>query len=71
MLCHCNLGHSRSPTIGMLYLKMRGLLPAKFEDAEDAFRAIYAQYSPANGMREFARSQWDLKPQAKEGELGK
>jgi hypothetical protein len=38
---------------------MRGLLPAKFEDAEDAYRKLYPMYSPSNGMREFARAQWD------------
>ena len=62
VLVHCNLGHSRSPTIGMLYLRTLGLLPAKFEDAEEAFRAIYPPYSPANGMREFARAQWHPEP---------
>jgi hypothetical protein len=58
VLCCCNKGMSRSATIGLLYLRKRGLLPAKFEDAEDAFRKLYAPYNPGNGMREFARAQW-------------
>lgn len=57
VLCHCNQGRSRSPTIAMLV--MAKSLPAKFEDAEEAFREIYPAYEPANGMREFARMNWD------------
>lgn len=68
VLLHCNLGRSRSPTIGLLYLRMRGLMPAKFEDAEDAFRKMYPQYNPAAGMRGFARAQWDPKQTTSEGE---
>ncbi len=56
-MVHCNQGRSRSPTIAMLVLAKS--LPAKFEDAEDAFREIYPDYDPANGMREFARMNWD------------
>jgi Dual specificity phosphatase, catalytic domain len=57
VLVHCNQGRSRSPTIAMLV--MAKSLPADFKDAEEAFREIYPDYDPANGMREFARTNWD------------
>ena len=56
VLVHCNQGRSRSPTIAMLHLAKA--LPVDFERAEEAFAAIYPDYAPANGMREFARGRW-------------
>lgn len=56
VLVHCNQGRSRSPTIAML--AMARDLPADFEEAEDLFRKLYPDYQPANGMREFALSNW-------------
>lgn len=57
IVIHCNQGRSRSPTIAMLL--MAKSLPAKFEDAEEAFKQIYPDYDPASGMRGFARVNWD------------
>ena len=56
VLVHCNQGHSRAPTIGML--AMAAGLPEAFEEAEEAFRGIYPDYAPAAGMREFAVLNW-------------
>jgi predicted protein tyrosine phosphatase len=56
VLCHCNQGRSRSPTIMMLYLASQ--LPAGFDEAEEFMRESYPAYEPANGMREFAREHW-------------
>lgn len=57
VLVHCNQGHSRAPTIGML--AMAADLPEEFTEAEEGFRGIYPDYAPANGMREFALNNWD------------
>jgi len=56
VLVHCNQGRSRSPTLAML--ADAASLPEKFDEAEEAFRAKYASYNPARGMREFARANW-------------
>ena len=56
VLCHCNQGASRSPTIGLLYLAPE--MPEDFEQAEAKFRDLYPAYAPAEGMRKFAREHW-------------
>jgi predicted protein tyrosine phosphatase len=59
VLVHCNLGESRSPSIGMLYLASRTeQLPKSFSEAEIAFRKIYPDYNPSVGIREFIRQNW-------------
>lgn len=58
-LVHCNQGESRSPSISLLFLAMQGVLSNDFIKAEEEFRAIYPNYSPRNGIREFIRSNWD------------
>jgi len=60
VLVHCNLGESRSPSIGLLYLAARtnavssGSLPA----AEADFRGLYPTYNPKGGMRGFLLQHW-------------
>lgn len=56
VLVNCNQGHSRAPTLGMLYLAPT--LPEAFEDAEAAFRKTCPSYKPATGIREFAKTHW-------------
>ncbi len=60
VLLHCNLGHSRSPTIAFLYLakftdRFEGL---GIEDAIAAFREMYPPYNPARGVADYARINW-------------
>jgi hypothetical protein len=60
ILLHCNLGHSRSPTIALLYLSK---FTDRFRDldaaaATEAFRVIYPNYNPAQGMADFVRIHW-------------
>ena len=59
VLVHCNLGGSRAPVIGMLFLATKGLLPADFEGAEKAFKLLYGPYDPGAGMRGFAKENWE------------
>lgn len=60
VLVHCNLGISRSATIGLLYLHYIGIISTtNFLDAETQFLKIYPFYNPANGMRLFAKDNWN------------
>lgn len=60
VLVHCNLGESRSPGIGLLYLgAYTDLLPKEFAAAEERFRQIYPAYRPSAGMRGFLVKNWD------------
>ena len=59
VLVHCNLGESRSPSIGLLYLSLyTGNLPKEFFAAEQKFRQIYPPYNPGAGMRGFLVKNW-------------
>jgi len=60
VLVHCNQGHSRSPTIALLYLakhtdQFQGL---GIEDALRAFQILYPPYLPARGVTDYARINW-------------
>ena len=56
LLINCNQGHSRAPTLGMLYLAPS--LPEAFEAAEAEYKKLCPSYAPATGIREFARVNW-------------
>ncbi len=60
MLVHCNLGESRGPSLGLLYLvAYTDILPkTSLSDAEIEFIKIYPMYAPQKGMREFLRMNW-------------
>ena len=59
VLVHCNLGESRSPGIGLLYLAMyTNKLPREFIKAEQAYRPIYPPYNPGTGIRGFLIQNW-------------
>ncbi len=66
ILLHCNLGHSRSPSIALLYLlKHTDILARKdMVAAIAAFREIYPPYAPARGMAEYIRLNWNRYAQA-------
>lgn len=57
VLCHCNEGKSRGPTIGMLYLAPS--LPEDFDEAEQVYTTLVPDYAPRNGVRQFARDNWE------------
>jgi hypothetical protein len=60
VLVHCNLGESRSPAIGLLYLAaFTGAIPsASLEEAESAFLKIYPGYRPGAGICGFLEQNW-------------
>lgn len=54
VLCHCNEGMSRSPSIILLYLVKHNLIEGDtLEDVEAEFLKIYPKYNPGTGMRGF------------------
>jgi hypothetical protein len=59
VLIACNQGHSRGPTVALMYLRSIGEMPYHFIGAERVFRTLYPPYSPAQGIRQYARSHWD------------
>ncbi len=58
-LVHCNLGESRSPSLGLLYLASIGAVPnASLTEAEVTFLKLYPAYRPKAGMRGFLAAHW-------------
>lgn len=69
VLVACNKGHSRGPSIAMLYLRKIGELPYSFVRAETIFRTLYPAYDPAQGVRQAARQMWAELGRAEDGEM--
>lgn len=58
VLVHCNHGHSRGPSIAMMYLRHIGDLPDRFRAAQKIFKTFYSNYKPAMGMAQYSKSHW-------------
>lgn len=58
VLVACNQGHSRGPTMALLYLRSIGEMPHSFGVSERIFSTLCPQYSPNQGMRTKARQLW-------------
>lgn len=68
VLVACNTGHSRGPTMGLLYLRAIGDLTGNFHHSESFYRKLYTKYDPGIGMRQFASQHWlDFKDSLKKG----
>lgn len=61
LLCHCNNGLSRAPSIAMLWLAKRAkaFLGSSYLEAQAAFRRIMPRYQPGKGIKEFLRTRWE------------
>ena len=62
LLVHCNAGHSRSPSLTLMYLRAVGEMPDSFVRAEKIFRTIYPDYDPGIGMNARVRERWKSLP---------
>jgi hypothetical protein len=58
VLVACNKGHSRGPTVALLYLRSIGEMPWSFIRSEMIFRTLYPAYNPEQGIRQKARELW-------------
>jgi hypothetical protein len=55
LIC-CNAGQSRSASLGLLFLIKQGHIKGEtLTDCEAEYLAIYPQYNPGNGIREFVK----------------
>ena len=59
VLIACNKGHSRGPTMALMFLRWIGEMPYHYVKAETIFRALYPQYDPGIGMRQYSREHWN------------
>lgn len=59
VLVHCNQGHSRAPSLAMLYLhRNTQVLPVDFDEAAEVFARMYPDYAPAKGIDAYVRAHW-------------
>ena len=59
---HCIAGHSRGPTMMLMFLRTIGEMGDSFLGAERKFRSLYPDYDPGNGTRIHARNRWASLP---------
>lgn len=66
VLLHCNQGHSRAPSLALLWMRWGEKSPlgpflAKLtpDEAMTAFGVRYPTYAPAGGMAGFIRNHWE------------
>lgn len=61
VLCHCNSGLSRAPSIAMLWLAKRAkaFLGDSYPEAKAVFTRIMPGYSPGKGIEAFMAERWE------------
>ncbi len=59
VLVACNAGHSRGPTLGLMWLRTLGRMPYSFLHSSKIYRNdVYPKFDPSPGIEQFARSKW-------------
>jgi predicted protein tyrosine phosphatase len=59
ILIHCNLGQSRSPSISLVYLALKGYIANdSFQVARKEFEKMYSNFYPANGIYAYLKKNW-------------
>lgn len=61
LLCHCNNGLSRAPSIALLWLAKRAkaFLGSSWPEAKAAFTRIMPAYTPGKGIEAFIEAKWE------------
>jgi hypothetical protein len=60
VLIHCNMGQSRSPSLGLAYLAVTGIISNNsYETTMKEFRELYPEYSPGTGIMLYMQRNWD------------
>jgi hypothetical protein len=62
ILSHCIAGHTRGPTMMLMFLRAIGEFPEGFARAEHKFKTLYPPYDPGRGMRMHAKERWGELP---------
>ena len=58
ILIHCNRGHSRGPTVALMFMRSIGEMPHNFVQSLRVFKTLYPEFDPGQGMKQYARSHW-------------
>ena len=59
VLVACNQGHSRGPSVALLYLESVGEFRNDiFRNAEKVFRSIYSKYDPGQGVEQYSKTKY-------------
>ena len=54
VLVHCNQGHSRAPSIALMYILLNmDILGKDYDKVVEKFKELYPRYHPNNGMRDY------------------
>ena len=61
VLIHCNMGQSRSPSLGLAYLAIIDVIPKKsYAEAINEFTKLYPGYLPGTGIMLYMQHNWDF-----------
>ena len=59
VLTQCNHGHSRGPTMGLMFMRRIGQVSNRFGNAMKEFHSLYPVYNPNRGMLTYMKNHWD------------
>ena len=60
ILIHCNQGHSRSPSLGMMYLAINDIIPKiSYAEAKAEFVKLYPEFAPGTGIMLYMQHNWN------------
>ncbi|MBI4652113.1 dual specificity protein phosphatase family protein [Candidatus Desantisbacteria bacterium] len=60
ILIHCNMGQSRSPSIGLIYLAQNNIISCNsYSSAKVEFSEIYSDYLPGKGIALYLQKNWE------------
>jgi hypothetical protein len=59
VLVACNAGHSRGPSMALMYMRRIGELPDGFRNGYRIFKTLYPKYDPGQGMLHFVKSHYN------------
>jgi hypothetical protein len=61
ILIHCNMGQSRSPSLGLAYLAITGIISNNsYEVAMKEFIGLYPEYLPGTGIMLYMQHNWNF-----------
>jgi hypothetical protein len=60
VIIHCNQGVSRSPSVALVYMARKGMLPiASYNIAKTEFEKRFPLYNPGLGIQTYFRNRWE------------